>query len=103
MLLQGAFDQQLWKTLGRAKNVILVWTKGCMDRFLDNEDPTNQGLKRKRIMQFVASLQPTMSLQILCVKNTFLLSNKKRTLYQWHTKNSIGQIPPACPRTARES
>jgi hypothetical protein len=42
-LLQGAFDQQLWKTLGGAKNVILVWTKGCMDRFLDDNDPTNQG------------------------------------------------------------
>jgi hypothetical protein len=40
---QGAFDQQLWKTLGGAKNVVLVWTKGCMDRFLDDNDPTNQG------------------------------------------------------------
>jgi hypothetical protein len=42
---QGAFDQQLWKTMGGAKNVLLVWTKGCMDRFLDESDPTNQGDK----------------------------------------------------------
>jgi hypothetical protein len=44
--VQGAFDQQLWKTMQGAKNVILVWTKGCMDRFLDENDPTNQGAIR---------------------------------------------------------
>jgi len=49
-LLQGAFDQQLWKQMGGAKNVILVWTKGCMDRFLDDADPTKQGVQRKRAM-----------------------------------------------------
>jgi hypothetical protein len=42
-LVQGAFDQQLWSTMGRAKNVVLVWSKGCMDRFLDGNDPTCQG------------------------------------------------------------
>ena len=42
-LWQGAFDQQLWKTMGGAKNVLLVWTKDCMGRFLDDADPTNQG------------------------------------------------------------
>jgi hypothetical protein len=29
--------------MGEAKNVLLVWTKGCMDRFLDDCDPINQG------------------------------------------------------------
>jgi hypothetical protein len=53
LLLQGAFDQQLWKTLGGAKNVVLLWTKGCMDRFLDDADPTNQGERRKNTMQSV--------------------------------------------------
>jgi|LauGreDrversion4_2_1035121.scaffolds.fasta_scaffold2481619_1 hypothetical protein len=47
---QGAFDQQLWKTMGGAKNVILVWTKGCMERFLDEKDPTNQGVIHRLLM-----------------------------------------------------
>ena len=43
-LVQGAFDQQLWSTMGRAKNIVLVWSKGCLDRFLDGNDPTCQGI-----------------------------------------------------------
>jgi hypothetical protein len=45
-LVQGAFDQKLWSTMGRAKNVVLVWTKSCMvlmDRFLHGNDPTCGG------------------------------------------------------------
>ena len=26
---QGQFDEQLWKRINAAKNVVLVWTKGC--------------------------------------------------------------------------
>ena len=29
----GKFDDALRVSLGRSKNVVLVWTKGCMDRF----------------------------------------------------------------------
>ena len=56
---QGDFNQRLWKTMGGAKNVLLVWTKGCMDRFLDDADPTNQGVKHETLQQspFFASRQ----------------------------------------------
>jgi hypothetical protein len=43
----GAFDEQLWKHLSATKNVILVWTKGCMDRFLGDEDVAQQDFVRK--------------------------------------------------------
>jgi len=44
---QGQFDEQLWKRINAAKNVVLVWTKGCMDRFLDEEDIGRQDFVRK--------------------------------------------------------
>ena len=72
---QGLFDEQLWKRINAAKNVVLVWTKGCecrcverwlydsncccvygvkvtvccagMDRFLDEEDIGRQDFVRK--------------------------------------------------------
>ena len=34
----GNFQEQLVTSLRRSKNVVLVWTKGSMDRFLDNSD-----------------------------------------------------------------
>lgn len=43
----GAFDDQLWKHLSATKNVVLVWTKGCMDRFLGEEDIGQQDFVRK--------------------------------------------------------
>ena len=43
----GAFDDQLWKHLSATKNVVLVWTKGCMDRFLGAEDVGQQDFVRK--------------------------------------------------------
>jgi hypothetical protein len=43
----GAFDDQLWKHLSATKNVVLVWTKGCMDRFLGAEDVAQQDFVRK--------------------------------------------------------
>jgi hypothetical protein len=69
---QGAFDQQLWKTMGGAKNVLLVWTKGCMDRFLDESDPTNQG---DRHLWRGHDFQLTCIPQILFERNTLSLSN----------------------------
>ncbi len=35
----GAFDDKLWSSL--------VWTKGCMDRFLNDSDPANEDFVRK--------------------------------------------------------
>ena len=29
---QGQFDEQLWKRINAAKNIVLVWTKGCKNR-----------------------------------------------------------------------
>ncbi len=37
---KGKFEDELRTSLMRAKNVLLVWTKGCMDRFLGQEDPS---------------------------------------------------------------
>ena len=36
----GNFQEQLVTSLRRSKNVVLVWSKGCMDRFLDDADQT---------------------------------------------------------------
>jgi hypothetical protein len=44
----GAFDDQLWKHLSATKNVVLVWTKGCMGRFLGAEDVAQQDFVRKK-------------------------------------------------------
>ena len=38
---QGKFDDKLVSSLQHSNNVLLVWTKGCMDRFLDGGDPLN--------------------------------------------------------------
>ena len=34
----GSFDKKLLQHMLSSKNVVLVWTKGCMDRFLDGKD-----------------------------------------------------------------
>ncbi len=43
----GAFDEKLWSSLSSAKNVVCVWTKGCMDRFLNDGDPAQDDFVRK--------------------------------------------------------
>jgi hypothetical protein len=34
----GTFDKKLLQYMTASRNVLLVWTKGCMDRFLDGKD-----------------------------------------------------------------
>ena len=34
----GTFDKKLLQYMSASRNVLLVWTKGCMDRFLDGKD-----------------------------------------------------------------
>lgn len=34
----GTFDKKLLQYMSASKNVLLVWTKGCMNRFLDGND-----------------------------------------------------------------
>lgn len=34
----GTFDKKLLQYMSASKNVLMVWTKGCMDRFLDGKD-----------------------------------------------------------------
>lgn len=45
-LQTGNFAEQLVSCLRRSKNVVLVWTKGCMDRFLDNSDQSTSDFVR---------------------------------------------------------
>ena len=52
LMSQDEYRQQVIKMMAGAKNVLLVWTKGCMDRFLDDADPTNQGDINKQITYF---------------------------------------------------
>ena len=42
----GNFQEQLVTSLRRSKNVVLVWSKGCMDRFLDDADQTTADFVR---------------------------------------------------------
>ena len=72
---QGEFDKKLWETVGGAKNVLLVWTKGCMDRFLDDADPTNQGANIKQLSDDRAFSQADDIFQILCGRSMLLPSN----------------------------
>jgi TIR domain len=51
---QGKFDDKLIRSLQCSNNVLLVWTKGCMDRFLDGED--SQGADFVR-MEYALSLK----------------------------------------------
>ena len=46
----GNFDAKLRKSLEASKNVILVWTNGCMDRFLDDADSNNEDFVRKEYL-----------------------------------------------------
>jgi hypothetical protein len=46
LMSQDEYRQQMMKMMAGAKNVLLVWTKGCMDGFLDEADPTNQGAQQ---------------------------------------------------------
>lgn len=43
----GNFDAKLMSSLQCSSNVILVWTKGCFDRFLNDSDPLFQDFVRK--------------------------------------------------------
>jgi hypothetical protein len=43
----GAFDDALWTQLSSAKNVVCVWTQGCMDRFLKDNDLMQTDFVRK--------------------------------------------------------
>ena len=47
----GNFSNQLLSSLITSKNIILVWTKGCMDRFLDDNDPLNNDFVRLEYSQ----------------------------------------------------
>lgn len=47
----GNFSDQLVSSLTASRNVILVWTKGCMDRFLDDVDTTNSDFVRLEYVQ----------------------------------------------------
>ena len=50
----GKFSDELKLSLQGSKNVLLVWTKGCMDRFLDDKDPGNRDFVR---MEYAQSLR----------------------------------------------
>ena len=43
----GKFDDALQLSLGRSKNVVLVWTKGCMDRFFTPLGPNDVDFVRE--------------------------------------------------------
>ena len=43
----GNFAEHLDNSMRRAKNVVLVWTKGCMDRFLHESDAGNADFVRR--------------------------------------------------------
>lgn len=43
----GKFDDKLESSLIHSKNMLLVWSKGCMDRFLDDNDMLNQDFVRR--------------------------------------------------------
>jgi hypothetical protein len=42
----GRFDESLSLSLKRSKNVVLLWTAGCMDRFLHSKDPKSEDFVR---------------------------------------------------------
>ena len=57
----GDFQAQLVHSLRRSKNVVLVWTKGCMDRFLDDADQSTADFVRleyKLAISMVKSIIP---------------------------------------------
>jgi hypothetical protein len=43
----GSFADTLDRSLKASRNVVLVWSKGCMDRFLDGKDPQSQDFVRR--------------------------------------------------------
>jgi hypothetical protein len=43
----GSFADALDASMRASRNVILVWTKGCMDRFLDESDSGNGDFVRR--------------------------------------------------------
>jgi hypothetical protein len=60
---QGNFEDQLNKSLVVSKCVVLVWTKGCMDGFLDGADGANENFVRKEYlmaMKFKKPIIPVM-------------------------------------------
>jgi hypothetical protein len=50
----GDFSEQLVSSLLASRNVVLVWTRGCMDRFLDDADPATVDFVR---MEYVQTLR----------------------------------------------
>jgi hypothetical protein len=54
----GNFEDQLEKSLGNSKCVVLVWTKGCMDRFLDDIDDAKQDFVRKEYVFAIKRRKP---------------------------------------------
>ena len=54
----GNFEDQLEKSLGNSKCVVLVWTKGCMDRFLDDVDDAKQDFVRKEYVFAIKRRKP---------------------------------------------
>ena len=47
----GRFQDELVSHLRSARNVVLVWSLGCMDRFLDDKDAVRQDFVRLEYMQ----------------------------------------------------
>lgn len=43
----GKFDDKLVRCLQTSNNVLCVWTKGCCDRFLGDNDPSNNDFVRR--------------------------------------------------------
>jgi hypothetical protein len=43
----GNFADTLDRSLRASRNVVLVWSKGCLDRFLDGKDPQNMDFVRR--------------------------------------------------------
>jgi hypothetical protein len=47
----GNFSDQLVASIAASRNVILVWTRGCMDRFLDDADAAQSDFVRLEYAQ----------------------------------------------------
>lgn len=51
---KGNFSEQLVASLTGARNVVLVWSRGCLDRFLDGRDAAGSDFVR---LEYATSLQ----------------------------------------------
>ena len=43
----GSFADVLDSSMQSSRNIVLVWSKGCFDRFIDDADPTNGDFVRR--------------------------------------------------------